>query len=106
MTTITGNTFPVKDQIKALGGRWNPEAKSWTVPDDKADAARKLVAGAPPQKISGRPHHARCHECGAPSKGYYRCYTCSLDYREGGDMYNGGMSYRDRNGRFVLGADD
>jgi hypothetical protein len=47
MVAITGNTYPVKDAIKSLGGRWNPDAKSWMVPDAKADAARKLVAGAP-----------------------------------------------------------
>ena len=30
MTTIaiTGNTYPVKDQLKALGARWNPDAKA------------------------------------------------------------------------------
>lgn len=42
---ITGNTFPVKNQIKALGGRWDADAKGWKVPAEKADAARKLVAG-------------------------------------------------------------
>lgn len=46
-TLITGNTYPVRDQIKALGGRWNAEAKGWMVPDDRAEEARKLVAGAP-----------------------------------------------------------
>ena len=44
---ITGNTYPVKDQIKALGGRWNPDQKAWMVPADKADQARSLVTGAP-----------------------------------------------------------
>jgi len=43
---ITGNTYPVKEQIKALGGRWNADQKAWMIPADKADAARKLVAGA------------------------------------------------------------
>jgi hypothetical protein len=37
----------VKDQIKALGGRWDADAKGWNVPSDKADAARALLAGAP-----------------------------------------------------------
>lgn len=46
---ITGNTYPVKDQIKALGGRWNGDAKGWMVPADKANAARALVSGAPKQ---------------------------------------------------------
>ena len=44
---ITGNTFPVKDQIKALGGRWDAERKAWMVPADRAEQARQLVAGAP-----------------------------------------------------------
>lgn len=44
---ITGNTYPVKEQLKALGGRWNGDQKAWMVPADKADTARKLVSGAP-----------------------------------------------------------
>jgi hypothetical protein len=44
---ITGNTYPVKDQIKALGGRWNADQKCWMVSAEKADAAKALVAGAP-----------------------------------------------------------
>jgi hypothetical protein len=43
---ITGKTFPVKDQIKALGGRWNAKAKGWDVPEAQADAARALVSQA------------------------------------------------------------
>lgn len=46
MTTITGNTYDVREQLKALGGRWNPTAKGWDVPDDKADCARAIVASA------------------------------------------------------------
>jgi hypothetical protein len=45
---ITGNTYPVKEQIKALGGRWDSRAKGWLVPSDNADAARALVANARP----------------------------------------------------------
>ena len=108
MTTITGNTYPVRDQLKALGGKWDPVAKGWVVSDEVADQARALVNGtvgksAPQTK---RPRYAKCHECGAPSKGYYRCYQCSLDYRDGGGMHAGGQSYRDSHGRFVLGDDD
>ena len=29
--TLTGNTFAAKDEIKAIGGRWNPDSKSWVV---------------------------------------------------------------------------
>ena len=41
---ITGNTYPIKDQLKALGGRWNPDQNAWMVPTEKADQARALVA--------------------------------------------------------------
>lgn len=45
LVAVTGNTYPVKDQLKALGARWNPDAKAWMVAPDKADAARAIVAG-------------------------------------------------------------
>lgn len=44
---VTGNTYPVKDAIKALGGRWDAAAKGWRVPADKAARAQALVSGAP-----------------------------------------------------------
>lgn len=44
---VTGNTYPVKDSIKALGGRWDASAKGWRVPADKAPQAQALVSGAP-----------------------------------------------------------
>lgn len=46
--TISGNTYPVRDQLKALGGRWNPDQKAWTVPADQAERARELVSGSRP----------------------------------------------------------
>ena len=47
---ITGNTFPVKEAIKLLGGRWDSKAKGWLVPADKAEEARALVTGAGPKR--------------------------------------------------------
>jgi len=55
MTTITGNTYPVKEQIKKLGGRWNRTAKGWDVPDENADEARALVEAAGPSTYTPRP---------------------------------------------------
>ena len=78
MKTVTGNTYPVKDQLHALGGRWNPDKKGWDVPDDKYSEAVKIVGGG--SSASKKPFFAKCHECGAPSRGYYRCYDCSLEY--------------------------
>lgn len=47
LVLITGNTYPVKDSLKALGGRWDAANKGWRVPESKAAEARALVAGAP-----------------------------------------------------------
>jgi hypothetical protein len=59
LITITGNTFPVKDQIKALSRsvRWNGAARGWDVPAEFADAARALVAGATPAAVAPAVDH-------------------------------------------------
>ena len=42
---ITGKAaYAVRDQIKALGGRWDAEAKVWRVPAANAAAVNALVA--------------------------------------------------------------
>lgn len=47
MVGIGGNTFPVKDALKAMGGRWDGTLKEWQVPLKMAEAARALVASVP-----------------------------------------------------------
>lgn len=81
MVLITGNTYPVKEQIKALGAKWNADAKGWMVPADKADAARALVANgagaAAPQassQSSSRPRYSKCQVCGSKATQYNRIY--------------------------------
>lgn len=43
---ITGNTYAVKEELKALGARWNGEKKAWMVAPDKAEQAQRIVASA------------------------------------------------------------
>jgi len=31
-TIITGNTYSYRDVLRALGGRWDAEAKAWRLP--------------------------------------------------------------------------
>ena len=40
---VTGNTYPVREKLKALGATWDGKNKGWRVPSDKADAAQRLV---------------------------------------------------------------
>jgi hypothetical protein len=44
---ITGNTYPVREAIKALGGRWDKRAQGWLVPPSMAAKAWELVDNAP-----------------------------------------------------------
>lgn len=44
---ISGNTYPVREKLKALGGKWDAGAQVWYVPANKADEAKQIVANAP-----------------------------------------------------------
>ena len=54
-TLITGNTYPVRERLKELGGRWDPEQRGWLVPTEKAEQALALVAGAETRLEQTRP---------------------------------------------------
>jgi hypothetical protein len=76
---ITGNTYPVKDALKALGGRWDPNAKGWRVPADKANEAKLLVAGTAPayKPAPSRPSRpSGWRPCGYPGCNPTYCDEC------------------------------
>lgn len=89
MVAIEGNTYPVREQIRALGGRWDGASKVWMVPAGKATEARKLVAGAGARKErrSGSEYtQSRCRECRGPivNCSYHKamyglCGQCAFD---------------------------
>lgn len=81
---ITGNTYPVRQELARLGGVWDATAKGWRVPASKAEEARKLVGGAVAQ-TSHRPH--KCKVCGYVPTGkfgdkIYRSGECRDCYEE------------------------
>jgi hypothetical protein len=45
---IPGNTFPVKEQLKALGAKWNAADKVWQVPAEQVQAATDIVNAQAP----------------------------------------------------------
>jgi hypothetical protein len=45
LVAITGNTYPVKDALKAIGATWNTEKRTWMIAEKKAEYARAIVAG-------------------------------------------------------------
>lgn len=95
-TLVTGNTYLVKDEIKALGGKWDAAAKGWQVPEARAAEAQRLVAGAPKSSGSAgrsrsRSHRTTCLQCGGhldsfqQRRGFVFCSSdCANDRKLGG----------------------
>lgn len=74
---VSGNTYPVKDELKALGGRWDAKRKVWTVPADKEEEAKAIVAKGPSSSSSSsisRRSYSRCQVCGIAASRYCRIY--------------------------------
>jgi len=90
--TITGNTYPVKEQIKAIGGRWNKAAQGWNVPADRAEEARALVASAGPAEprpaYVPRPSARRsARRRTVPAGSRYSDYYYSAEYSRPGEAF-------------------
>ena len=76
MAIITGNTYPVREQLKALGGIWVPTVKGWRVPDAVEAEARALVAATVPNyRPSGR-RSGKCQQCGCGIRYGTYCGKC------------------------------
>jgi hypothetical protein len=95
LVAITGNTYPVKEQLKALGARWNGDQKAWMVTPEKADEAQRIVAGAGAKTLGARSsgfRPSRCRQCGCAASRYnpiYRsgdCKDCWVSDKEEADM--------------------
>lgn len=81
MVPIMGNTYPVRDQLRAMGGRWDGARKVWLVPDDRADDARKLVEAAGPsvRRCGGvRLGPRTCKQCGCRINYGTYCGKCEF----------------------------
>lgn len=85
LVPVSGNTYPVRDQLRALGGSWDAASKTWMV--DEARLALALAAVAKGSSEPAQPfRHYSCRECGArPNlRGWPRIYrngVCSDCYR-------------------------
>lgn len=95
MKLITGNTYPVKDKLKTMGGKWDADQKGWLVPDEREVEALALVKAAPKSSFSGAKSNyrpGRCRDCGCAASRYnpiYRsgqCKNCWLSDKEERDM--------------------
>jgi len=67
---ITGNTYPHRNALRNMGGRWNAQAKGWEVPEDRATEAQALVGTF---GKNAKRHAYQAHlSYGSDGKEYYR----------------------------------
>jgi len=89
LVPLSGNTYPVREQLRALGGSWDAAAKTWMV--DEARLALALAAVAKGSSEPAKPfRHYSCKQCGARpnARGWPRIYrngVCSDCYRDACD---------------------
>jgi hypothetical protein len=50
--TVAGKTFLIKDNIKSLGGRWNPATKTWTISTSNMQSTKKVLLDAYTEKAA------------------------------------------------------
>lgn len=50
---IHGNSYPVRDSLKQLRGRWSPHDRCWMVPAENAERANYLVNGDGESTVGG-----------------------------------------------------
>lgn len=73
---IHGQTYPVKDKIKEMGGRWNAQEQCWYVPRHAKMAAEVLA------QQSSYEQTRYCFACGA-------VFTFEQCLQQGGDWDGG-----------------
>src|SRR3990167_1088102 len=74
---VRGNTFAIRDAIKAAGGHWDGEQKAWWVGATKRVELEAAIASAKPAAQSSyRP--SRCKQCGAAADRYRKIYRTGV----------------------------
>lgn len=105
---LRGDTLAVRGLLRDGGCHWDAEQRAWWIGDDTTAQQVAAEARTAPAEAAPRKRITRCVKCGDPlddwrqRRGIPVCPDCS----HGGSRYMGGMSYRDRDGHFVLGDDD
>lgn len=101
---LTGDTFPVKDDIKAMGGHWDGDRKAWWVGVAKREAAEQLASSSVSQTAKSTKSDAPSRDARVKSRVTYKAkdyYVLAGSEREGKPRY----LLAARNGAFQFWAD-
>ena len=85
---LTGNTYPVKEELKKLGARWDAANKGWRSAPGLVAQAREIIAKAPKQeqKNSGPRKYSSLGRAGWRPCGYPGCSPHYCDECDGKGM--------------------
>jgi len=67
MVAVTGNTFPIRGVLYALGGKWSKDAKAWMVPAHRAAEAQTLADKYAPKPKAEKPVVAKVAKVAKPA---------------------------------------
>lgn len=101
---LAGDTYPIKDQIRANRGRWNPAERVWTLPagTDTAFLTEAMAVAAPsgalPKPETAAEIYRRVAAAVAPFKPVSRddpcCSAAAPFYEDGPHGHYGPRHYR------------
>lgn len=63
---VSGNTYPAREKLRKLGGKWDAAQKAWLVPSSQIEAANKAVDQVVSRRAKQRPGGGRCRTCSQP----------------------------------------
>ena len=78
MIKLDGNTYPVRDRLRALGCRWDAAAKAWMCPESRLEEANAVL-----YPVNGRPggnqHRSATRQGGRAPRTCKVC-GCKINY--------------------------
>ena len=110
---VTGNTFPIKDDLKSLNGTWSPALRAWSLPlihdtpEMRAALLQKGVKSVTPvpyadvikeclkkKATTGEFYWICCESCKVVDwkRMHTDCHACAIDgnsFRVRGNIYTG-----------------
>jgi len=77
MDILRGNTFPIKDLIKAKGGKWDPSLRAWRVPTEHYEELSALTASSKSETYG---YMFECLDCGDDVYRGSQCWETGLTH--------------------------
>lgn len=89
---LIGNTYPIKDTIKDAGGLWDPDSKTWLMPDRESRDRYQAIVPSKHVRVTAVKSHVRrtpARRTSAPSRGTRTGCSCGSveEYSKASDCW-------------------